>query len=117
MQRSGRLAVGLFAFLVVAPLAVVLLFGLVVVSSWVDVQVFCLLDGPTSHAADVYGWLFAVGIGTTGIATIAGMVAGVDRIGWRFLLPPLAWFGALLAAEFLVALAISPQPCQGGMGL
>ena len=117
MERSGRFAVGLLAFLLVCPLAVVAYFGLVVVSSWADVETFCLLDGPTSHAADVYAVSFLIAIAVTGIGVIGLMVAYVERIRWRFVVTPLAWVGAILLAEYLVALAISPQPCQGGIGI
>ena len=117
MERSGRFAVGLIAFLLVGPLAVVAYFGLVVIPSWADVQTFCLLDGPMSHAADVYAVSFLIAIAVTGIGVIGLMVAYVERIRWRFMVTPLAWAGAILLAEYLVALAISPQPCQGGVGI
>jgi hypothetical protein len=117
MERSGRFAVGLLAFLLVCPLAVVAFFAVIVVASWADVEAFCLLDGPTSHAADVYAVSFLIAIAGTGIGVIGLMVAYVDRIRWRFVVMPLAWVGAILLAEYLVALAISPQPCQGGFGI
>ena len=60
---------------------------------------------------------FLIAIAMTGIAVIGLMVVYVDRIRWRFVVTPLAWFGAILLAEYLVALAISPQPCQGGIGI
>ncbi len=117
MERSGRFAVGLLALLLVGPLAVVAYFGLVVIPSWADVQTFCLLDGPMSHAADVYAVSFLIAIAVTGIGVIGLMVAYVERIRWRFVVTPLVWFGAILLAEYLVALAIGPQPCQGGIGI
>ncbi len=117
MERSGRFAVGLLAFLLVCPLAVVAFFAVIVVSSWADVETFCLLDGPTSHAADVYAVSFLIAIAVTGIGVIGLMVAYVERIRWRFVVTPLVWFGAILLAEYLAALAIGPQPCQGGIGI
>jgi hypothetical protein len=117
MERSARFAVGLLAFLLVCPLAIVAYFAVVVIPSWADVETFCLLDAPTSHAADVYAVFFLIAIAVTGIAVIGLMVVCVDRIRWRFVVTPLAWVGAILLAEYLVALAISPQPCQGGIGI
>jgi hypothetical protein len=116
MTRLRRVAVFFLALVLVVPCVVVGLFGLIVVPSWVDVETFCLL-AETTHTVDVYFVSFEVVIALTAIATIGLMVAYVERIGWRFLIPPLGWLGAILLAEYLVALVISPQPCEGGIGI
>lgn len=113
MERSRRIAVAFVASVLVIPLGVVAVFGLFV--GWAGVETWCLFGEP-SHSADVYSSAFLAVIAVTAMATIGLMVARVGRIRWRVVVPPLAWFAAILLAEVLVALAISPQPCEGGLG-
>jgi len=116
MERSRRIAVVVLSLALVVPLALVALIGLVVVPSWADVETFCLLS-ETSSAVDAYSTAFMFVILVTAVATVGLMVGFVRRIRWRTLLPPVAWVAAILLAEYLAALAISPQDCVGGIGL
>jgi hypothetical protein len=117
MTRSGRSAVGVLAFALIAPLGVVAFVASIAIASRAEVDLVCLLGSTTTHTADLYAELFLVAIAASGIALLALMVALVERISWRVLLVPLVWFAAILASEFLVALAIGPQPCDGGLGI
>src|SRR5262245_7579632 len=117
MTRSGRPAVGVLAFALIAPLGVVAFVASIAIASWAEVDLVCLLGSTTTHSADLYADLFLVAIAASGIALLALMTALVERIRWRILLGPLAWFVAILLSEFLVALAIGPQPCEGGLGI
>jgi len=115
MERSRRIAVVFLSLALVVPLALVALIGLVVVPSWADVETFCLLS-ETSSAVDAYSTAFIVVILVTAVATVGLMVGYVGRIRWHTLLPPVAWVTAILLAEYLAALTISPQDCVGGIG-
>jgi len=97
-------------------LMAVALVGIIVVPSWVDVEIFCLLSEQTS-ASDVYEASFGLSIIFSGVALLVLMAVFVRRVRWRIVFPPLVWLGAILVAELLVALAISPQPCGGSIGL
>src|SRR5262245_22416741 len=114
MQRSPRIWVVVLALALVVPVTLVALFSLIVVPSWADIEVLCTLS-ESSHTIDVYFNVFTVVILVTAITTVGLMVALVGRIKWRILLPPIAWLGAILVAEYLVALAIGPQDCVGGI--
>ena len=114
-MRSRRIAVFFVGLALVIPSGFVGLVGLVVVASWADVETFCLLS-ETSHTADVYFVSFAAVIAATAIAMVGLMVAYVGRIRWRILVLPVAWLGTILIAEYLAALAISPQDCVGSIG-
>ena len=117
MTKGHRLGVTAVSILLVAPLMAVALVGIIVVPSWVDVEIFCLLERGVARLRRLRGGLRVDHHLFSGVALLVLMAVFVRRVRWRIVLPPLVWLGAILVAELLVALAISPQPCGGSIGL
>src|SRR5262245_54167543 len=116
--RTRRLSLRLIWCLVTAELlalgVVGWLFLLLVFPSYLGIETFCLLDGPTTRAADVFTVGFAVAIVVTGFGTLAYVVARGDRLTRFWWSIPPVWFAGLMVAEAVIRLIIGAQPCTGG---